>query len=72
MSHLTLTKIRLRNGIWEGTITGAAGAGTRPEIRVTHLDQPVEGAELSKGRDAGTWNLSIQMPPTTPGWAISP
>ena len=63
MSDLNLTRIRLRNGIWEGMITGAASADTRPDIRVSYLDQPVDGTELSPGSEAGTWDLKIRIPP---------
>ncbi len=59
MSQLTLTKIRLRNGIWEGRISGAE---TTPDIRVTFLDQPVEAFDLQQGDGAENWNLSIPVP----------
>lgn len=62
MSDLTLTKIRLRNGCWEGRINGPADSDTPPDIRVTHLDQPVTGVELVPGDGMGNWNLSITVP----------
>lgn len=62
MSDLTLTKIRLRNGVWEGRISGGGTTGTRPDIRVTHLDQPVEGVKLVEGAEPGSWDISIQLP----------
>ncbi len=58
MSNLTLAKIRLRNGVWEGRIGGADGV--QPDIRVMYLDQPVEGVEISKEDDG--WNLSVPVP----------
>ena len=58
MSDLTLAKMRLRNGVWEGRIGGAEGA--RPDIRVMYLDQPVEGVEISENE--GGWNLSVPVP----------
>lgn len=60
MSELTLTKIRLRNGIWEGRVTGAP-AGQRPEISVRHHDEPVETVELTED-ESGDWDLKITIP----------
>ncbi|MEX0351041.1 MAG: hypothetical protein AB3N15_16580 [Paracoccaceae bacterium] len=60
MNELTLTKIRLRNGVWEGRLTGAT-AGKRPEITVTHDDEPVETVELAE-IDGGDWDLRITIP----------
>ena len=62
MGNLTLTKIRLRNGAWEGQITGMPTTGKRPDIRVTYLDQPVEDVELTEGGDSTYWDLKIPVP----------
>ena len=59
MSNLALTKIRLRSGVWEGRITGI---GTRPDIRVTHLDRPVDTVKIVQGDEAGLWNITIPIP----------
>ena len=66
MSVLTVTKTRLVQGIWEGIVIGAA-AGTRPQIAVTHLDQPVQGAELQEGPATDAWVLRIPIPATMLG-----
>jgi len=60
MSNLALTKIRLRSGMWEGRITGTSG--TRPDIRVTHLDRPVEAVKITEGGEADLWNIAIPIP----------
>ena len=62
MSDLTLTKIRLRNSVWEGQVTDAGDSGVRPDIRVLYLDQPVEGVSLAEGDRDGLWGLNIQIP----------
>jgi len=62
MSELTLTKIRMRNGRWEGRLTGAPTSGARPEIRVTYLDQPVEDVALSEADEPGAWDLAVPVP----------
>lgn len=61
MSALTVTKTRLFQGIWEGIVTGSP-AGTRPSIAVTHLEQPVPGAELVEAAKAPDWVLRIPVP----------
>lgn len=65
MSELQLTKLNLRNGVWEGLISGAGDAGARPDIRVTHMDQPVSGVELgelAEQGEAGQWMLRVPVP----------
>jgi hypothetical protein len=62
MSDLTLTKIRFRNGKWEGRIEGASDTGARPDIRVTLLDTPVESVKLSEGDADSIWNLTVPIP----------
>ncbi|MFU8882707.1 MAG: hypothetical protein ACNA7Q_10100 [Rhodobacterales bacterium] len=61
MSDLTVTKTRLFEGIWEGIVTGTP-AGIRPAIAVTHLEQPVPGADLTEVVEAGGWLLRIPVP----------
>ncbi|MFN7004228.1 MAG: hypothetical protein ACK4NW_12465 [Roseinatronobacter sp.] len=61
MSDLIVTKTRLFQGIWEGIVTGTA-AGIRPAIAVTHLEQPVPGADLKEMEDADSWLLRIPVP----------
>lgn len=62
MTELTLTKIRMRNGAWEGRLTGVPTTGKRPSIRVTYLDQHIEDFELSEGSDSSFWDLKITIP----------
>ncbi|WP_424985620.1 hypothetical protein [Microbulbifer sp. S227A] len=66
MSDLTLTKTRFAQGHWEGRVSGPA-RGARPRIEVRHLDQVVEGVELTEGSAPGQWNLVVPVP----GWALS-
>lgn len=60
MSDLTVTKTRLFQGIWEGVVTGGT-SGKRPAIAVTHLEQPVPGADLVD-TGTGVWHLRIPIP----------
>jgi hypothetical protein len=61
MSGLTLTKTRMRSGVWEGQIAGAGNSGARPDVRVSYLDQPVEDVELVEVGD-GLWSIRIGVP----------
>ncbi|MFW8594010.1 hypothetical protein [Cribrihabitans neustonicus] len=58
MADLTLTKVRFRNGIWEGRLSNAR---SRPEITVMHRDHPLEGIALAEG-ERGEWHLSVPVP----------
>lgn len=61
MSQLTLTKIRFRNGVWEGNLSGPAGGG-RPDVRVTLMDQPLDTVTLVETGHPGSWTLSVKVP----------
>ena len=60
MTKLTLTKTRLFAGVWQGELTGAGS--DRPDIRVTHLGDTVEGVNLTHDPDQKIWNVSIPIP----------
>ena len=63
MSNLTLTKIRFRNGIWEGKISNAPATGARPDITVMFQDQPVQDVFLTEGQKDGDWLVAVPVPP---------
>lgn len=62
MSEMTLSKIRFRNGIWEGTITNVPDTGARPDIQVRLLDQLVDGITVKEGGSDSEWNLHVPVP----------
>ena len=62
MSDWMLTKTRLSQGVWEGILTREAMAPNAPEIRVTYLDDPVEGIEVKEGTVPGQWILRVPIP----------
>ncbi|WP_278923925.1 MULTISPECIES: hypothetical protein [Pseudophaeobacter] len=64
MSKLTVTKIRFRNGTWEGVITGANDTGLPPDIQVLFQDRPLDGVVISEGSTDAEWNLHITIPAT--------
>ena len=59
-SKLSVTKARLRNGVWEGVLNGPTG--DTPNISVTHLDQPMENVALTDTDTDGQWQLTIPVP----------
>lgn len=62
MSNLKLTKIRMRNGVYEGILTGAGNTGAKPIIGVRYLDRYVENVRIAEGTADGTWDLFIPIP----------
>jgi hypothetical protein len=60
MTGITLTKTRIKAGVWEGLVTGAP---QRPALEVLHLEAPVPGVTLAEvpGR-AGEWALRVPVP----------
>ncbi|MBO9476586.1 hypothetical protein J7382_03465 [Shimia sp. R11_0] len=62
MSALTLTKIRLFEGTWEGALTYTGDAGPTPEVEVTYLGEAVEGVSVQPAEAANTWQLKFPIP----------
>ncbi|PCJ06443.1 MAG: hypothetical protein COB16_13260 [Rhodobacteraceae bacterium] len=62
MSELTLSKIRFRNGVWEGKITNAPDTGARPDIQVRHMDQVVDDVTVTEGSTGTEWDLQVPVP----------
>lgn len=63
MSDWTLTKTRLLEGIWEGALSGPGMAAGKPEIAVTHLNNRIEGVQLTEDAAQKRWVLRIPIPP---------
>lgn len=60
MSKLQLTKTKMKQGLWQGIVTGAGD--DKPQIAVTHQDQPVDGFELQHDERGGYWLLTLPIP----------
>lgn len=60
MNEISLTKTRIRAGIWEGILTGSPSA---PQIDVRHLEKPVAGVQVAAvpGRSA-EWLVRVPIP----------
>ena len=60
MTDLTLTKTRIRAGVWEGVLSGTE---TPPGLEVLHLERPLSGVTLSAVPDrAGEWLVKVPIP----------
>ena len=60
MAELKLTKTRIQAGVWEGVLTGAE---TRPEIEVTHLSRPIDGAAVRENPEVpGQFLVQVPIP----------
>lgn len=61
MSDYTLTKTRIRAGVWEGVISGAAEA---PALTVLYLEKPVEGVTVTAVPERpGDWLVQVPILP---------
>lgn len=60
VDHITLTRTRIRNGVWEGELSGIAG---QPALEVRHLEAEVQGLTLTALPDRpGAWAVRVPIP----------
>jgi len=62
MIDVELTKTRLAEGVWEGVLSASGKGKYKPDIEVTHMDQPLENVDLSKEKGKESWVLRIPVP----------
>ncbi len=61
MAQVTLTKTRIRAGVWEGVLQGAAVA---PDLQVIHLENALPGVDVTGVPDRpGEWRVRVPIPP---------
>jgi len=61
MSSLQLTKTKMKQGVWQGIITGMGEE--EPRVEVTHEDAVVSDIILTHNQSADHWTLSVPIPP---------
>ena len=60
MTEFSLTKTRIRAGIWEGVVSGSAA---EPALRVLHLEKPVAGVKVTAVPERpGNWLVQVPIP----------
>lgn len=63
MSEISLVKIRIQEGVWEGILSSDAQEPVRPTIVVTHLELPLEGVQIEDQADSlNEWILRVKIP----------
>jgi|AntRauMFilla1563_2_1112583.scaffolds.fasta_scaffold60547_2 hypothetical protein len=62
MTNLVLTKTQMRQGIWEGLLTGAE-KGQLPKLAITHQGTAVPDVSLTALEDGTGHALRIPIPP---------
>lgn len=61
MTEFSLTKTRIRAGIWEGVVSGSAA---EPALQVRHLEKPVAGVRVTAVPERpGNWLVQVPIPP---------
>lgn len=60
MASISLTRISLANGQWEGLLK--AGKAGPPKLLLRHRDRQVGEAETRPGDTAGHWLVSFRLP----------
>jgi len=61
MTEFSLTKTRIRAGIWEGVVSGSAA---EPALQVLHLEKPVAGVRVTAVPERpGNWLVQVPIPP---------
>ena len=60
MADITLTKTRIRAGVWEGVLKGTHA---KPAIEVLHLEQKLPGVTVAEMQGAaGEWAVRVPIP----------
>ena len=60
MTDFTLTKARIRAGVWEGVLSGSPDS---PALEVLHLEKPVAGVAVTAVPErAGDWLVQVPIP----------
>ena len=61
MTNLVMTKTKMRQGIWEGLLTGVTG-DAEPKLSVTHQGTPVPDVTVVALENGGGHSVRIPIP----------
>lgn len=63
MSELSLVKLRIKEGVWEGIISSPTPDGATPDVVVTYLETPLVDVEVVAQADSQSeWLLRVVIP----------
>ena len=61
--NITLSKTRIRAGVWEGMLMAEGVGNYQPQIEVVHLGKALEGIEvLADGEMEKLWQVRVPIP----------
>lgn len=62
-TQLTLTKTRIRAGVWEGMLMADGLGNYQPRLEVVHLDKTLDGVEITPdGEMEKLWQIRVPIP----------
>ncbi len=64
MTNATLTKTRLKEGIWQGVLVLPGAAADAPDLKVTHLGKAVPNVAVTQS-GPGQWIVQVPIPAET-------
>ncbi len=63
MSQLSLTKIRISQGVWHGELLASGTENVQPQVEVRHMDKVLQGVTLKEDPEQkGRFGLSVPIP----------
>ncbi|NNL17677.1 MAG: hypothetical protein HKP37_02945 [Boseongicola sp.] len=60
MSEITLTRMRLAGGVWEGLL--ATAQGVKPRLTLRHRDDHIGEPEVTAATPSGQWLVRFRLP----------
>ncbi len=62
MSTYALTKLRFKDGVWQGSLDATVKDSPPPQVSVTVLDTAVDGVNIVETDEPGQWLLDVPVP----------
>ena len=59
---IELTKLRLLEGVWHGTLKHRDDPDWTPDVEVVHLDTTLDGVTLEHDRVEEHWRIAVPIP----------
>lgn len=62
MSTYALTKLRFKDGVWQGSLDATVKDSPTPQVSVTVQDTAVDGVNIVETGEPGQWLLDVPVP----------